>query len=87
MRHRKLALAFDTKIVATLLLTIGCSREQVPQPSQELCVATNEVKVIEAETSPGDAAFCMIASYPADYKQVIREAKFNKLCWRILKET
>ena len=37
--------------------------------------------------SPGAAAFCMIANYPVDYKQIIREAKFNKVCWRILKET
>ena len=87
MRHKKLVLTFGSKMVATLFLTTGCSREQVPQPAQGLCLATNEVKTIDTEMSAGDAAFCMIANYPVDYKEILREAKFNKLCWRILKET
>ena len=70
-----------------ILMSAGCSRDQVPQPTQEHRLTTNEVKAIETEKSPGAAAFCMIANYPVDHKQIIRESKFNKVCWRILKET
>lgn len=87
MKHIRFSWQSATNAALAIFLIAGCSREPVPQYTQGHDFATNEVKTIEAEMLPGDAAYCVITNYPVAYKKIIREVTFNKLCRRILIET
>ena len=87
MKNSRYSWLIGSKVALAIFLVAGCSREQVPQHTQNHDFATNEVKTIEAAMLPGDAAYCMITNYPVAYKKIIREVAFNKLCRRILNET